>query len=775
MSGINVVVGKSPKGVNVDVGNKSGDKNVIEEVQVNGSALPVDEHKAVNVPVPTALSQLTDDASHRLVTDTEKASWSAKSEFSGNYADLSGKPFIPTKVSDLPNDAGYLTQHQDLSGYYNKGEVDAALATKQATLVSGTNIKTINNESLLGGGNIEIEAGDEAVWGNISGTLSNQTDLASALSAKYEKPSGGIPSSDMTEAVQTSLGKADTALQSFTETDPTVPAWAKAVNPPTEVFWAVYGTTTAAEIDAAVAAGKAVMCNRNGHQYQLSTISDSYSVYIFAAVISTDITTLEVNKTTSAWSVSNISVQSTANRVNDIVGHESATNRYPSTKAVADYVASKAEVYWATRDVTTASEIATAISAGKIVACVYGQNTYILLVNNPSYYGFYALADAKNRILYCYTADSSWAFGEIDFERESRKKSSWSSTPSDTNYPSEKLVKDSLDAKQDTLTSGTNIKTINNESLLGSGNITINADTSDCVKTTQQSLTSAQQLQARANINTLSPNYQGTVTPVTTSAETVQNKAQTLTGNETDTTKYPSTKAVVDYIAGLGSDLRKLLLALGATYDTQTGLYTYGNLTDLTEADMINAYNASAGFMRGGDDMSYYMMYDESIRTVLFPKNSARSIYGARDFNLSGTFYYCINLEDIRPYGDNPNGVYRFGVSKLLRTFADCQKLKTIGPRFNVSKCTTAVSVQDAFKRCYLLESVYLYSLAASISFAESPNLTNASILYAIENVLSTASGITITLHPTAYNRAIADTDVQTALSNHTNVTLASA
>ena len=43
-------------------------------------------------------------------------------------------------------------------------------------------------------------------------------DLAEAtdgvLEDKYEKPSGGIPSTDMTSAVQKSLGKADTALQS---------------------------------------------------------------------------------------------------------------------------------------------------------------------------------------------------------------------------------------------------------------------------------------------------------------------------------------------------------------------------------------------------------------------------------------------------------------------------------------------------------------------------------------------------------------------------------
>lgn len=50
--------------------------------------------------------------------------------------------FIPTKTSELTNDSGFITE--------------AALATKQDTLVSGTNIKTINNTSLLGSGNISV-------------------------------------------------------------------------------------------------------------------------------------------------------------------------------------------------------------------------------------------------------------------------------------------------------------------------------------------------------------------------------------------------------------------------------------------------------------------------------------------------------------------------------------------------------------------------------------------------------------------------------------------
>lgn len=53
---------------------------------------------------------------------------------------------IPTKTSDLVNDAEFITP-----SYHDN--------TKQNTLVSGDNIKTINNESILGPGNITISGG----------------------------------------------------------------------------------------------------------------------------------------------------------------------------------------------------------------------------------------------------------------------------------------------------------------------------------------------------------------------------------------------------------------------------------------------------------------------------------------------------------------------------------------------------------------------------------------------------------------------------------------
>lgn len=55
------------------------------------------------INVPKNLSDLQDDSEHRIVTDTEKQSWNDKSDFSGNYEDLKGKPTIPTVPTTLPN------------------------------------------------------------------------------------------------------------------------------------------------------------------------------------------------------------------------------------------------------------------------------------------------------------------------------------------------------------------------------------------------------------------------------------------------------------------------------------------------------------------------------------------------------------------------------------------------------------------------------------------------------------------------------------------------
>jgi hypothetical protein len=53
--------------------------------------------------IPSKLSELTADDEHETVTKGEKQAWNAKSDFSGEYRDLTGKPTIPTVPTKLPN------------------------------------------------------------------------------------------------------------------------------------------------------------------------------------------------------------------------------------------------------------------------------------------------------------------------------------------------------------------------------------------------------------------------------------------------------------------------------------------------------------------------------------------------------------------------------------------------------------------------------------------------------------------------------------------------
>ena len=67
--------------------------------------------------IPDELADLSDDATHRLVTDTEKAAWDAKSDFSGSYNDLTDKPNIPDELNDLSDVAVNNVQNGQILKY----------------------------------------------------------------------------------------------------------------------------------------------------------------------------------------------------------------------------------------------------------------------------------------------------------------------------------------------------------------------------------------------------------------------------------------------------------------------------------------------------------------------------------------------------------------------------------------------------------------------------------------------------------------------------------
>lgn len=81
--------GETPSG---DLSEYAKTAYVDDEVQ---KAKDYTDEKYNSINIPTALSELSDDADHRLVTDVEKQKWDNKSDFSGDYNDLENKPTIP--------------------------------------------------------------------------------------------------------------------------------------------------------------------------------------------------------------------------------------------------------------------------------------------------------------------------------------------------------------------------------------------------------------------------------------------------------------------------------------------------------------------------------------------------------------------------------------------------------------------------------------------------------------------------------------------------------
>lgn len=97
---------------------------------------------------------------------------------------------IPTNVSDLENDSGFITNTEASNSYQAKGDyaTKAELASKQDTLVSGTNIKTVNGQSLLGNGNIDITGGG-TVDSELSTTSENPVQnkvITNAINGKQD-------------------------------------------------------------------------------------------------------------------------------------------------------------------------------------------------------------------------------------------------------------------------------------------------------------------------------------------------------------------------------------------------------------------------------------------------------------------------------------------------------------------------------------------------------------------------------------------------------------
>ena len=149
-----------------------------------------------NITISGGITEETDP-----VWTAEKGNYYTKTEVNSSLeskADKTEIPTVPTNVSAFTNDAGYLTEHQSLDNYYTKTEVNSSLETKAnkteiptvptnvseftndaGYLTQHQTLKTINGETIVGDGNIEISSGEETdpVWTAEKGNYYTKSEI----------------------------------------------------------------------------------------------------------------------------------------------------------------------------------------------------------------------------------------------------------------------------------------------------------------------------------------------------------------------------------------------------------------------------------------------------------------------------------------------------------------------------------------------------------------------------------------------------------------------
>lgn len=336
---------------------------------------------------------------------------------------------------------------------------------------------------------------------------------------------------------------------------------------------------------------------------------------------------------------------------------------------------------------------------------------------------------------------------------------------SGVSYMNEYLARTSdLSSKQDTISdlstirsgaakgatalqSHQSIKTINNTSLVGSGNVSVQPVISD-LATIRSNASNGNT--ALAKIGDLSVYGQPTV------VDLISNLSNIIVR---DINEAPSLAS------------RRLFVNAGAVYDGGTGYYKMNGLTNITEEQMIRIYNDTYHKF-SGHDISYGL-YGSTVRTTFKILQRPTWIRGINGNNL---FAGCSSLEVVNIGTENNQTTTvrdnNCTWSDMTAMFANCYNLKTITGAIQPE--SSSVSLADCFYNCSALQTVFLLNLSQNVSFADSHYLSIASIATMIMRAATTPNSV-ITLAANVYTDAMANSSIKTALNGHKNVSLASA
>lgn len=439
-----------------------------------------------------------------------QSDWDESDE--SDVAYIKNKPYIPSEV--------IVDQTYDSTSTHAQSgtAVAQAISTKQDALTAGNNITISSNvisakdTTYVAGTGISItEDSDDnlvisntqmsAEWGNISGTLSNQTDLATALSAKQDTLTAGdnitinnnVISADVPENVYTADNLLPGDNVTFTSANNIVIAsnFGNLSYVQTTAIQKEQTSTLVIETKFARTGNSVGNSTHMGYILNVSNLfgigiqggSSTYLRWYYingSSVFSSTSFSTVLNKEyylRCTLSSSLIRVEISEDKVNytTIINYTSS-HRYTSDTS---YMQLGAPSWNSTTD----------YFVGKIWLSdtkVYVDNVSILDLSNSSDYtitGSPTIQTIASGNVVINAKDTTYTAGTgISITEDSDENLVISNTQTSAQWgnitgtlSNQTDLQTALNDKQDTLVSGTNIKTVNGNSLLGSGNVDIDA------------------------------------------------------------------------------------------------------------------------------------------------------------------------------------------------------------------------------------------------------------------------------------------------------------
>ena len=334
-------------GENIQISDEnviSATDTIYDDTEIKGNISNLQTNKADKTEIP--------DVSNFITKNVNDLTYYTLATSTGSTIELSINSSTYVMTLNLKNSAGTTistgTVDLPLESVVVSGSYDDTTKKIILTLQSGSTVE-FSVADLVSGLQSEITSSNKLSSDLVDDT-NNTNKFVSAnditnWNGKYSKPSGGIPDTDLSSAVQTSLGKADTALQTETYTG-------------TITSVKMNGTTISssgeADLGTVITSHQDISGKQDIIQYStmptasaetigkiiqyIGTTSNNYTNGYFYIGTSTT----ENNETTYSWTALN--VQSSQ----DISGKEDKSNKvtsmsssstdteYPSAKAVYD-------------------------------------------------------------------------------------------------------------------------------------------------------------------------------------------------------------------------------------------------------------------------------------------------------------------------------------------------------------------------------------------------------------------------------------------------------